>query len=74
MNKREAEIRSNQLIAILTKERLKQKVSRGQIAKNLRMSTTTISKIEENKQNPKLLTLYMIADFLGFDIQFIPKK
>ncbi len=74
MNKREAEIRSNQLIAILTKERLKQKVSRGQIAKNLRMSTTTISKIEENKQNPKLSTLYMIADFLGFDIQFIPKK
>lgn len=74
MNKREAEIRSNQLIAILTKERLKQKVSRGQIAKNLRMSTTTISKIEENKQNPKLSTLYMITDFLGFDIQFIPKK
>lgn len=74
MNKREAEIRSNQLIAILTKERLKHKVSRGQIAKNLRMSITSISKIEENKQNPKLSTLYMIADFLGFDIQFIPKK
>lgn len=74
MNKREAEIKSNQLIAILTEERQKQKVSRGQIAKNLHMSTTTITKIEENKQNPKLSTLYMIADFLGFDIRFIPKK
>lgn len=74
MNRREAEIKSNQLIAKLTKMRVKQKVSRSQLAKNLEMSTTTISKIEEFEQTPKLSTLCMIADFLGAEIYISDKR
>ncbi len=74
MNKREAEIKSQKLIAELAEIRKLQKVSRSKIAKNLGMSTTTITKIETFEQTPKLSTLYLIADFLNCDIQLSLKK
>lgn len=69
MNKREAQNKSYDLIDTLTKERIRQDISRTKLAKNLRMSTTTISKIEEHEQLPKLSTLILIANFLDAEIE-----
>lgn len=74
MNKRNAENKSCDLVDKITKERISQNISRSKLAKNLHMSTTTISKIEEHQQSPKLSTLILIADFLGLDITISKKN
>lgn len=74
MNKREAQIISDDIVTALKNERLRQNISCYRLAKDLGLSQSTLSYIEKLKQKPSLYNVIMIAEYLKADLPEIIKK
>lgn len=74
MNKREAQIISDDIVTALKNEHLRQNISCYRLAKDLGLSQSTLSYIEKLKQKPSLYNVIMIAQYLKADLPEIIKK
>lgn len=73
MNKREAQEVSSKVVALLKNERIKQGISQYKLAKDISMSKSSISYIENHVQQPSLYTIILIADYLHVKLNKIFK-
>ena len=71
MNKRDAQIICNNIVSALTKERINQGISQYKMAKDIGMSKSSISYIENQTQTPSLRTIIIIADYLGVKLNVL---
>ena len=71
MKIREAQLFSDKVVNLLIQERIKQNMSRYQLAKKCSLSETALSYIERHERRPTLYTLKMIADTLNIQLSDI---
>ena len=74
MNKKQAQQISDKVIINLRDHRLCQNISQYKLAKDLGMSKSSISYIENLKQRPTLYTVLMIANYLGINLFDVIKE
>lgn len=74
MNKCEAQIISDKVVALLIKERKARNVSCYYVSKDTGLSQSTLHKIENFKQTPSLTTLFLITRSLELDLSDIIKQ
>lgn len=74
MNKKQAQIISDKVIMCLRKVRTDKGISQYKLAKEIGMSKSSISYIENLKQRPTLYTVLMIADYLEINLSDVVKQ
>ena len=67
-NKRQNEYRVNKIILALKQARINRGITRYQLSKDTGLSDSSISNIEQLKQNPTLSTLMEMAVSINFDL------
>ena len=67
-NKRQNQNRVNKIILALKQARINQGITRYQLSKDTGLSDSSISNIEQLKQNPTLSTLIEMAVSINFDL------
>lgn len=65
---------TNYITDILKKERLTKKISQSELANELRIPQSHLSKIENGKGNPSLSLIIELTRLLGLELIIIPKK
>ena len=71
MKIREAQTFSDNVVDILTQERIRQNISRYQIAKECGLTEAALCYIEHHDRRPTIYTLKMIADALNIRLSDI---
>ena len=59
---------SDNVVALLKAERIRQGMSQYKLAKECGLSKTSVAYIERNENKPTLRALVMIADYLNVDL------
>lgn len=67
-NKRQNQNRVNKIILALKQARIKRGITRYQLSKDTGLSDSSISNIEQLKQNPTLSTLMEMSVSINFDL------
>ena len=67
-NKRQNQNRVNKIILALKQARINRGITRYQLSKDTGLSDSSISNIEQLKQNPTLSTLMEMAVSINFDL------
>ena len=67
-NKRQNQNRVNKIILALKQARINRGITRYQLSKDTGLSDSSISNIEQLKQNPTLSTLIEMAVSINFDL------
>lgn len=65
---------SDNVVALLKAERIRQGMSQYKLAKECGLSKTSVAYIERNENKPTLSTLIRIANALGIDLSEYLKK
>lgn len=71
MNRKQAEVEVDRLVAQLREIRLKKGVSHEKLAQMAGLNRSTISLTESRKSQPTVLTLMLMADALNIDLKEI---
>lgn len=71
MEKNEAEIITQKVVALLKKERNNRHITKLYVSQETGLSRTAITLIENNQNSPTLRTLLMIANCIGVDLKEI---
>ncbi len=71
MERNEAEIITQKVVALLKKERNNRHITKLYVSQETGLSRTAITLIENNQNNPTLRTLLMIANCIGVDLKEI---
>ncbi|MCI5544922.1 MAG: helix-turn-helix domain-containing protein [Azospirillum sp.] len=71
MERNEAEIITQKVVALLKKERNNRHITKLYVSQETGLSRTAITLIENNQNSPTLRTLLMIANCIGVDLKEI---
>ena len=71
MERNEAEIITQKVVALLKKERNNRHITKLYVSQETGLSRTAITLIENNQNSPTLRTLRMIANCIGVDLKEI---
>ena len=71
MERNEAEIITQKVVALLKKERNNRHITKLYVSQETGLSRTAITLIENNQNRPTLRTLLMIANCIGVDLKEI---
>ena len=71
MERNEAEIITQKVVALLKKERNTRHITKLYVSQETGLSRTAITLIENNQNSPTLRTLLMIANCIGVDLKEI---
>lgn len=71
MERKEAEIITQKVVALLKKERNNRHITKLYVSQETGLSRTAITLIENNQNSPTLRTLLMIANCIGVDLKEI---
>lgn len=71
MERNEAEIITQKVVALLKKERNNRHITKLYVSQETGLSRTAITLIENNQNSPTLRTLLMLANCIGVDLKEI---
>ena len=71
MERNEAEIITQKVVALLKKDRNNRHITKLYVSQETGLSRTAITLIENNQNSPTLRTLLMIANCIGVDLKEI---
>ena len=71
MERNEAEIITQKVVALFKKERNNRHITKLYVSQETGLSRTAITLIENNQNSPTLRTLLMIANCIGVDLKEI---
>ena len=71
MERNEAEIITQKVVALLKKEKNNRHITKLYVSQETGLSRTAITLIENNQNSPTLRTLLMIANCIGVDLKEI---
>lgn len=73
MNRREYIEKAADMVQFLIAEAQSSSVTPYRMSMGAKLSKSTVSNLQHKKQNPTLATVLMLADFLNYDVVFVPR-